>query len=74
MVFYSLGFIFICTYAEDAQKPEEGIQSLGVGVIESCEPPNIGAGNQMCVSCKGMCKGGACPAPQNKLFLKEPRK
>lgn len=34
------------TCAEWMRNPEEGIGSPGMGVIDSCEPPEFGAENQ----------------------------
>lgn len=37
-----------------AQRPEEGVESPGTGILDSCEVPGVGAGNlsqDLCRKC-----------------------
>lgn len=48
--------LWICAHVRRfLWKPEEGVECHGAGIIGSCEPPDIGAGNQTWGSARAVC-------------------
>lgn len=45
------------------QRPEENVGSSGTGVTGTCEPPDEGAGNPVCVLCKILRQVFLAPEP-----------
>jgi hypothetical protein len=57
--FYYKVYMYMCLWACALEcrclwSPEEGVRAPGTGVISSCEPPNMGAENEIPVLCKSV--------------------